>query len=281
MQTSEKLLTFILLFLCPYLFANNIQVENVTLASKNTADNYYMVEFDLSWENSWRTSTYESNWDAAWVFIKATVQNQQDWKHGYLNYVDGSNDGHSAPNGSIIHTAINNNGNQGIGVFIYRSTDGIGDVNFDQVALRWNYGDSGFEDDDIIDISVTAIEMVYVPEGSFYLGDGMGDFGQFEQGTSGAPYMVNNENSLTLGGGGQSSLGNNNAINMQFADDFNDAVSQTLPADFPKGFDAFYCMKYEASQSQYASFLAHLNETQRSNRTEVIYVNCADKSPVK
>ena len=85
------------MILSPFLlFSNNIEVKNVTIQSQNEADDYYMVSMDLSWSNSWRTSTYESNWDAAWVFIKYTIKNQQAWSHGVLNYVDGTNDGHIA-----------------------------------------------------------------------------------------------------------------------------------------------------------------------------------------
>jgi len=264
-------------------FANNIQISNVRLASQNTNEGYYMVEFDLSWENSWRTSTYESNWDAAWVFVKFTPPNQQQYQHASLNYVNGTNDGHTGPNTATIRTANNEYGNsgRGIGVFIYRSNNGIGDVNYQNIKLRWNYADDGIGDNDPIDISVSAIEMVYVPTGSFYLGDGQGDFGQFEAGISGQPYHVTSENQITLGGGGASSLGNNNTINMLNDDDFNDATSRTLAADFPKGYNAFYCMKYEVSQGQYASFLAHLTFDQRTDRDGPHYVNAVNVFPVE
>ena len=59
--------------------ANNIAVSNVQLVNKNTSagpnsiENFAMVQFNLSWENSWRTSTGPSNWDAAWVFVKYRV----------------------------------------------------------------------------------------------------------------------------------------------------------------------------------------------------------------
>ena len=61
------------------LLANNIAVSNVTTTGQNTslgvnnAANYTLVEFDLSWDNSWRASTGPSNWDAAWVFVKFMV----------------------------------------------------------------------------------------------------------------------------------------------------------------------------------------------------------------
>ena len=264
-------LVIILLCMPFFCLGNNIQISNVSLTNQNTTTNYYMVEFDLSWENSWRTSSFESNWDAAWVFIKFTQLNQQEWTHGSLHA-----SGHDAPAGATITPSPD-----GVGVFIYRTADGIGDVNYQNIRLRWNYGTDGVGDNDVLEISVHAIEMVYVPQGSFYVGDGQGDFGQFEQGTSGQPFQITSEAAITLGGGGANSLGNSNAINMLNADDFDDVTSHTLPADFPKGFAAFYCMKYEASQQQYADFLAELTTTQRNSRDGPHYVNAVNVFPIE
>ncbi|MEM7104333.1 MAG: SUMF1/EgtB/PvdO family nonheme iron enzyme [Bacteroidota bacterium] len=277
---SLKLVLGALAFCLLYLpvNGNNIQISNVALTGQNTLQNYYMVQFDISWENSWRTSTHESNYDAAWIFIKYTVKNEQDWQHANLNYVNGQSDGHIAPPGGTIRSASNNN-STGVGVFLFREADGIGDVNFQNVQLRWNYGTLG--DNQAVEVSVHAVEMVYVPQGSFYLGDGMSDFGQFQQGTTGQPYLVSSEAQITLGGGGANSLGNSNAANQQYTDDFDDNTSQTLPTAFPKGYNAFYCMKYEISQDQYGEFLAHLSQSQRTERTEVIYVNNTNVYPIE
>ncbi len=60
--------------------ANNITVSNTTLTGRNVAAgvnnvaNYSMVQFDLTWDNSWRSAT-TSNWDAAWVFAKFRLGN--------------------------------------------------------------------------------------------------------------------------------------------------------------------------------------------------------------
>jgi len=50
--------------------ANNITVSNVSIAEYNTTNGYVMINFDISWENSWRTSSAPFNWDAAWLFVK-------------------------------------------------------------------------------------------------------------------------------------------------------------------------------------------------------------------
>lgn len=279
----KNIITILFVLILPlFLSANNIEVRNVTLASQNTTSNFYMVEFDLSWDNSWRTSTFESNWDAAWVFVKFTPKNQQSWLHANLHYVDGTNDGHQAPAGCSIRTATNSSVApfSGVGVFIYRDSDGIGNVNYQDIQLRWDYDELILADDEVIEISVHAIEMVYVPEGAFQAGDGNDDFGQFEAGNTGAPFTITSENSLTLGGVNANHLSNHDAINMLNDDDFNYATTQTLPAEFPKGYHAFYCMKYEASQSQYAAFLEHLSQDQKLDRDGPHYVNAVNVFPV-
>ncbi|MEM8891151.1 MAG: SUMF1/EgtB/PvdO family nonheme iron enzyme [Bacteroidota bacterium] len=266
----------VLILLFNLAWGNNIQIENVRLVDQNTADDYYFVEFDLSWENSWRTSTFESNYDAAWVFVKFTPKNQQEWTHATLHYVNGTNDGHLAPSGATINTT-----SDGVGVFIYRDSDGIGNVNYQNVRLRWDYGTNGVADDEVLEISVFAVEMVYVPQGAFYAGDGQQDFGQFEAGNSGQPFQITSEAAITLGGTNLNNMSNNDAINMLNDDDFNYTTTQTLPADFPKGYDAFYCMKYEGSQQQYADFLAHITYDQRLNNDGPLYVNAVNVFPIE
>lgn len=268
-------LFYVLIFLMNVAWANNVQIANVRLVDQNTSADYYFVEFDLSWENSWRTSTFESNYDAAWVFIKFTPKDQHEWSHASLHYVNGSNDGHTAAAGSIINTSPD-----GVGVFVYRSADGIGNVNYENMRLRWDYGADGVADDEVLEISVFAIEMVYVPQGSFFAGDGQNDFGQFEAGNSGQPFEITSEAALTLGGTNINYLSNNNTINMLNDDDFDYATTQTLPAGFPKGYNAFYCMKYECSQQQYADFLVHMTTAQKTDRDGPHYVNAVNVFPV-
>jgi len=254
----KKSILLLFLMLASYsALANNISITSVSLTGQNTTDDYTMVNFDISWENSWRVSTGPSNWDAAWVFVKYRVSGGT-WNHATLNST-----GHTAPAGSIIAPA-----SDGTGAFIYRDIDGSGTFSLTGVQLRWNYGTNGVADDATVDIQVFAIEMVYVPQGAFYAGDGTvtNIQGQFEAGTSGTAVQVSSEGAITLGGGGAGSLGNNNAYGMSTADDFNDATTQSLPAAFPKGYNAFYCMKYEISQQGYVDFLNNLTTTQANNR---------------
>jgi len=170
----KKIITILLLLvLTGTLAANNIAISNLSLTDKNTTDHFTMVQFDISWENSWRTSSAPNNWDAAWVFVKYRKAGGE-WNHAWLN-----ENGHTTPAGSIIMpglvdpgSAFNATTNPGLGAFIYRSADGTGTFTNTGVQLRWNYGANGLTDADVAEIKVFAIEMVYVPQGAFAAGSG-------------------------------------------------------------------------------------------------------------
>ena len=127
-------------------FANNVVVSSVSLGPKVTtgalATHYTRVNYDITWENSWRTSTNESNYDGCWIFVKYRKQSTSAWQHATINIA-----GQSAPTGSTIKTAAD-----GKGVWMYRSADGIGTVTWAGAGLRWDYGADGVLDLSLIHI---------------------------------------------------------------------------------------------------------------------------------
>lgn len=228
-----------------------------------------MIQLDISWQNSWRVSTGPSNWDACWVFIKFNVGG--NWHHATLS----ANSAHHTPATNGVVTPAPD----GKGVFIYSSVDMTGSANYSGTILRWDFADDAASgvtqaliDDEEVEICVFAIEMVYVPEGGFDLGDGATSTitGQFRRQDVNAPFQIASEGALTLGGADPGSLNNNNGTGMSGSstNDFNNTTSQILPADFPKGYNAFYCMKYELTQFMYKEFLNKLTRVQQNNRTE-------------
>lgn len=250
---------WVLLLVSPILRANNIQVDHVSLTSQNTVDQYTLIEFDLSWENSWRYSNGPSNWDAAWVFVKFRVGNGI-WRHATLNYVNGtaSSDGHTESPGATLTTPAD-----GKGIFIYRASDGSGNVDWNDLQLRWNYGVDGVGNNAFVDVEVFAIEMVYVPQGNFMLGGGTGgEVGKLFQ-FSGPlnftqPYPITSEGQISVGPG----TGNLHYLSPA-SWDAGDQLGP-IPAQFPKGYDAFYCMKYEVTQQQWISFFNMLTPAQKA-----------------
>lgn len=276
----KKLITLLLaVALMSMVSANNITVTNILLTGQNTASDYTMVQFDLSWENSWRTSSAPNNWDAAWVFVKYRVTDENGgdglWHHASLNNV-----GHTAPSGSTIDIGLltpaadfNATNNPGLGAFIYRSTDGTGTFTKTGAQLRWNYGvnystgSTPIGDDDIIDIQVFAIEMVYVPSGDFYVGSGGTEYASFTtaNSTSGAtvPFQITSTAPTIQGNNAGSSASNLSARGNL---DLTGTTTAALATGYPSGYNAFYSMKYELSQQQYVDFLNSLTQTQATAR---------------
>ncbi len=123
--------------------ANNLTISNVSLTGQDTVNDFILVQFDITWKNSWRISGDDpDNYDAVWVFVKYRVAGDP-WMHATLNFVDGTaaNDGHIEPSGATITTPVD-----GKGVFIYRSADDTGTFTLMEVQLRWNYGVDGLPD---------------------------------------------------------------------------------------------------------------------------------------
>ena len=258
----KKYFGLIFLFaFCFELSANNLQVSNLSLTGQNTGSDYVMVRFDISWENSWRTDNLNgdgiTNWDAAWLFVKYKKASDGAWYHATLNTTNTNhNNGSQGVNAEISQT-------DALGVFYHRSGNGTGTFSSTGVQLRWEYGTDLLSDDlntDVAEIKVFGIEMVYVPQGSFYVGDGAST-SRFHQGNNTAnPFQITSEDALRLG--------NDDGVSLWATGSWDNPANGTmLSAEFPKGYNAFYCMKYEITQEQYVEFLNTLTRTQQNTRT--------------
>lgn len=232
--------------------ANNITVTNVRLTDQVNGSHTF-VNFDLNWENSWRNST---NWDAAWVFVKYRV-GSGDWFHATLSTNAAQ---HTVPSGSTISPS-----SDGKGAFIYRSSEGTGNIDFTDILLRWNYASDLVANNAQVTVKVFAVEMVYIPEGSFSVGDGV-SYNRFHiAGDSLTSFVITSENAITLN---DTISVNPNPASLWATGAFK-MGSGTIPAAFPKGYQAFYVMKYEITQGQYTEFLNTITSLQSGNRFTV------------
>ena len=235
-------------------YANNIQISNATVTGNNGTASSLLVQFDVSWENSWRGGGV-SNWDAAWVFVKVR-SNAGLWQHGRLN-----ESGHLAPAGSAIDVGLLTPGtpfstatNPGIGAFIHRSTDGNGAFSLTGVELSLNYGMIGLNYNDIAEVKVFAVEMVYILQGTYAVGGVGTETGRFPLTT------INTANAISPPSGSSGYSGSPQG-------GYPSGVSAPSNASWPNGFSAFYCMKYELSQQAYVDFLNTLTYSQQVTRT--------------
>ncbi|WP_251622186.1 glycine-rich protein [Odoribacter lunatus] len=248
----------LLLWICVFFFVNtNVLANNIRINGKprvvNIVGDTAFVELNLSWDNSWRD---DFNWDAAWIFLKYKKRGvDEPWHHGYLTREGHDATPQSGDEGgeySFMFGQTGSGSNAKItGVFLMRDVVSDGNVSV-RVRLKWlikantkktltaaSFGDKLDE----IYISVHAIEMVYIPYESYYLGDNYSGYSFAKSGVS--PCLIDSEDAVTL-----------TTVNPS-------STSVTLPAAFPKGYVGFYIMKYETSQEQYMEFLNTLTLTQQ------------------
>ncbi|MBL7941099.1 MAG: SUMF1/EgtB/PvdO family nonheme iron enzyme [Flavobacteriales bacterium] len=241
-----------LLAATPSVRANNITTSAGSLVDDNGSQVY--VQFDVTWENSWRTSFEPTNWDAAWIFVKYRTADGL-WHHASLNRT-----GHTAPIGSTIATGLvdpaspyNVFTNPGVGVFLHAGAEGSGTFAVNGVQLQWEHNADVTGLWEVEEVRVFAIEMVYVPQGAFAAGTGGTETNAFTLTTI-------DTGTATAAPGGTGGLGGE-------AGGY--PTGQTAPdnASWPNGYNAFYCMKYEVSQQGYVDFLNTLTYTQQATRT--------------
>jgi formylglycine-generating enzyme required for sulfatase activity len=268
-RQANKCLAFVLFIIIPAaIHANNITITSTALVSPNISEHYTHIQFSLQWENSWRTEAGPQNWDAAWVFAKYRAPGEEEWRHVLL-----CDSGYSIPPIASITTgllnpshAFNEDTNQGTGVFLYRKEAGSGTFTLENVQLRWLYGKNGLDETAVVEIRVFAIEMVYVPQGSFYVGNTGTETGRLHQAdNASAAFEITSENAIVTQSSGSGNLWGTSGITEWAAASPSDP--HTIPAAFPKGFQSFYCMKYAISQGQYVAFLNTLTRVQQNERT--------------
>jgi formylglycine-generating enzyme required for sulfatase activity len=261
--------------------ANNIQVGTVVLqnqdvsAGANNVANFTEAKFDLSWENAWRRNTGPANWDAAWVFVKYRI--------GTGNYfharVSPNAAHHSYDAATSSHAITIQPSADSLGVFVYLSNTGTAStLDIKDLTLRWLYRTNGLApvgDNDQVTVQVFAVEMVFVPQGSFYLGDGNRTTTNISTNAfrmSGNASVVDRNDAFLITSEGAINFSDNAATGNVWDPTSGSATAgwqaYTLPAGYPKGFQAFYCMKYDVTTRQYVDFFNTLPMTgsARGNR---------------
>jgi len=227
---SMKRLTFLVLsfiYINLNLFANGVQIQRLKVEDRTN------ISFEVSWQNSWNNEQ-TNNHDAIWIFIK--VKENGTWKHATIS--EASSVG--------LLTAICNHSVTDKGLIIRRKDFGSGNIQPTTVNIQLK-NEISFT---TTAIQVHGIEMVFVPQGGFFVGDGASNF-SLEADSLSKPYHIQSENAL---------------LGLKSKTKFFPA--EVIPTSFPKGFAPFYMMKYEISQEQYTTFLNTLGYVQQKNRTQ-------------
>ena len=242
-------------------YANNLSVTNVILGSRNPNAKTVAVTFNVSWQNSWRNKI---NHDAAWLTVR--LNNSQVVpvdKHLCQVTATGLNPAGTSPGTAVnLEIYVPQDAN---GVLLRPSTTGfVGNISSQNVQLTINYQNCGFSDTDQIYASIFGLEMVFIPQGSFYAGDYNASVASLNSGSAdAAPWKITSENPIpvtnaTSGGFQYVSAGN--------PGEYATGASFTVPAAFPKGYNAFYAMKYEINEGQWVEFFNSVPAVARVNR---------------
>ena len=245
---QRLLLSFFASVLCAWsLCGNNISVSNVHVIDDINVPDYATLTFDVSWENSWRTTAAPANYDAAWVFAKYRI-GTGDWRHVRLSAVN------AAPTGATVDLMDD------VGVMVYASANQTGDVSYNNIELQWELLSDGISWSSDIEVRIFAIEMVYIPEGTYFLGASIKNGTEtdaFHKANNEQPYYVGSNAAIDVGTSGNK---------LKYTDVLGRGAdfSGPIPAEFPKGFSAFYLMKYETSQDQWIGFFNTLSPAHRA-----------------
>ncbi|OGV87003.1 MAG: hypothetical protein A3K19_05205 [Lentisphaerae bacterium RIFOXYB12_FULL_65_16] len=226
----------------------------MTVTGRN--DTTAMVEFDISWENSWRYTNI--NHDAAWVFFKVLPDGRTDWERVTLEGTGTNPTDYVVGAGTPIEMIVPADR---VGMFVRRSGEGAGTTSVQNVKAVWNIASNSLVKTDKVKLQAFGVEMVYVAEGAFKVGDGSSDQGQLYEGGGGTtPFAITNAGPISCSNlvgclWGASQSGNTSMGGVG-----------TISSNYPNGYNAFYSMKYELTQGQYADFLNTLTRDQQATR---------------
>ena len=248
-------------------FASHLKVDNARVSEVNTKTKIAMVQCSVAWDNSWKD---DINCDGVWIFAKYKA-NDGIWKHVNLSaasgvdfdYADHAPVGFSKGTSADVGMWISD---EKKGAFLF-PLKGKGTSSSQNVQLAWNYADDGVTDEQIFEtqVKVFGIEMVYVPQGKYFAGDPQGPDGPdnaFYAYPNNGAYLVNSEDSIAVA----------QVDGALYCDQDNPRSREdtpfTIPAEFPKGYDSFWIMKYELTSQQFADFLNTLSRKQQQSMVE-------------
>ena len=222
--------------------ANDLRIE--TGAVERTAGSAGLrVSAKVAWKNAWRNAR---NYDAVWLFVKVRPSPNAPWRHVRLAATREGGPLACAPSGDHV------------GAFCRAAAathrgDLAGDVVLELDTTSWP---ANVLTAPTLEARVFGIEMVYVPDGPFSIGD---------RDTASVSHAAFYRSTATGGHGGPFRVTSEAAIRVAPEDgalyyqarspQYEGDRGWPVPAEFPKGTRAFYIMKYETLQGQYADFL--------------------------
>lgn len=233
--------------------ANNLTITNVSLGTRNPTAKTLVVTFNASWENSWRNKI---NHDALWLTIRLNSTSSSPVNKKLCQVSAAGVD----PTGSTVGSATNLEfyvPADKSGAFLRRSSNGsVGNISTQSAQLTINYDSCGFSDSDQVYASVFGLEMVFIPQGSFYAGDYDTSSASLDKGSADtSAWNITGEGAIAVtnaASAGYRYVSNSNA------GEYATGAVFSVPATYPKGYASFYVMKYEINEAQWVEFVNSL-----------------------
>ncbi len=258
---------FVIMFSFNNAFASHLKVENVLISEVNTERKTAKVQGNVSWDNAWKNDT---NCDGAWIFAKFQVPGGA-WKHVSLKASSGTDFDYADHSPALFSKGDNPDagmwvGEEKKGAFLFR-TKGSGSLASKNVQLIWDYAQDGLSDEMILkaQVKIFGIEMVYVPQDKHYVGDPKGPDGPdntFYTYPNNGSYLIASEEPITV----------DKVDGALYCDQDNPRSREDtpfiIPQEFPKGYKAFWIMKYELTSQQFVDFLNTLDRKQQQSMVE-------------
>ena len=258
-------LYFISVLLYNQAYATGLKITNCVYQDKNIGKENPIVTaiFTVTWENAWRNA---KNHDAAWIFFKLNHANEKrSQRHGILkpgsaSFIMSYEQQQVTPSFWIPE--------DGTGLMIAPSSTYRGNISW-RISVDIDLTKArNLNLSETIFASCFGVEMVHIPESEFYVGTSdttaqKNTAALFTAGTRDV-YKISSENEIQIGDN-QGLLAYNNANEVIYKGD----IRGPVPKAFPKGYQAFYCMKYELKEGQYVNFLNSVSEYFSSNRAHI------------
>ena len=243
--------------------ATDLKITHVTASHSDVNDRGDGFSFVVSWDNSWHN---DRNFDAAWVFLK--FQTGNGYQHAYLK--PGSAEMIWKESNQMPDAGFEVSEN-GAGMMIYPSEEHRGRVSY-RVFVEMDTSrvdiDRWLKFGNYDHLLGYGIEMVYISEGRFTLGDPSdrvlqeGAFYRSDRnGERNGLYEITSADQVIEVGPNRGNL----YYQVDQAQYQGDQRGPIL-ASYPNGYGAFYLMKYEITQGDYATFLNSINTTAQAFR---------------
>ncbi len=220
---------FAFTFFSNFIFANGLNITGVSYDGSNNT-----LDCTVSWDNSWYdTSGSVPMYDGVWLFVKYAPSGGDNWHHADITSVTSSEY-------SIVSADDK-------GVMVWDNSTHASSTVTMTVSIELSPLVGSF-----YDFKIFGMEMVYVPEGPFYAGDGYSEETFHMNGDTLTPLHITSSAQINYGtGAGQYGKG---------------TAPFDINANYPKGYKAFWVMKYKITAEQYVDFLNCLSRIQQNNR---------------